>query len=224
MRTPAAILTSVIVSCALLAPAASALSVPLQDLSNWQVLAFRGIPANTVAAGSDGLTIDVDKSASPLVYPLTATTVVTRVRVRGHWDGDLRLPEGAVQGESGADDFVLKLGLVESGEQTLNWFQRRIAPQWVRTLFALAPPESGISQIHFLSTTRQGALVGSSRQHPLSDLIRETRFVHLDETGRFELDAVLPAPADVVALWVSADGDDTGSTFTLTLESVQLLP
>ena len=223
MRTSTAFSLVFVLTCALLTPAVSALSVPLADLSNWQVLAFRGIPANTVAAGSDGLTIDVNKSASPLVYPLKEATSVTRVRVRGHWDGDLSLPDGAVQGEAGADDFVLKLGLVESGDQTLNWFQRRVAPEWVRTLFALAPPGSGISQIHFLSTTRQDALVGTSRQHPLSDLLRETRFVHLDDTGRFELDAVLPAPAEVVALWISADGDDTGSAFTLTLESVQLL-
>lgn len=203
--------------------APQSVSVPLDTLSGWQVLSFRNIPPNVVSAGADGLHVDVDASASPLVFPLKQPVSVQRVRVRARWAGDLALPDGARQGESGADDAVLKLGLVESGDQTLNWFQKRIAAKWVRTLFDLAPPGSGIRQIHFLSTTRQPDLVGTSRTHPLSDLLRESRFVHLEEPGVFELDVALPEAANVVALWVSSDGDDTRSRFSLVIESIELI-
>lgn len=205
------------------ASCAGALSVPVDDLAGWQVLSFRSIPANVVLADKTGLRVDVNASASPLVYPLPAPAQVARVRVRARWSGALDVPSGSVQGDTGADDFVLKLGLVEAGDETLNWFQKRIAAKWVRTLFELAPRGSGIRRIHFLSTTQQADLLGTSRVHPLSDLLRESRFQVLDGPGRFELDVALPEAADVVALWISADGDDTGSRFSLLIESIELL-
>ncbi|MEM6639456.1 MAG: hypothetical protein AAF610_06105 [Pseudomonadota bacterium] len=198
-------------------------SVPVDDTSDWQILSFRKIPANDVTADKNGLTIEVASSASPLVYPLPAPARVQRVRVTGEWRGALSLPEGAVQGAKGVDDFVLKLGLVESGDQTLSWFQKRVAPKWIRTLFDLAPPDGGISQIHFLSTTQQPDLVGTSRTHPLSDLLQESRHLLLDAPGEFVMDVELDAAADVVALWISSDGDDTGSRFTLQIKSIELI-
>lgn len=201
---------------------ADVLCVPLDDAARWEALAFRKIPANEVSFGPDGMTLRINGSASPLVHGLETPARVSRVRVRGHWSGALTLPQGSVQGDEGADDFVLKLGLVESGDQTLNWFERKLAAPWIRTLFELAPTGSGVRRIHFLSTTMQADQLERSRVHPLSDLLYETRVALLEEPGAFEMDVILPEPAQVLALWISSDGDDTASRFTLHLDSITL--
>jgi len=207
-----------------LAPAALAVPtvIPLDRAERWEALTYRKIPANTVAFDEMGLTLTINGSASPLVHGLDAPCRVSRVRVQGIWHGEINVPAGAVQGAKGVDDFVLKLGLVEAGDQTLNWFQRKWAAPWIRTLFKLAPKGSGVHRIHFLSTTQQPAQLNQSRVHPLSDLLYETRVTLLEAPGAFEMDVTLAEPVEVLALWISADGDDTGSEFTLHLDDITL--
>ena len=57
-----------------LAPAAPQ-GIPLDSKDGWQVLQYSSLPAHTVNFGVDGLSIEVDKSASPIIYPLTPRTV-----------------------------------------------------------------------------------------------------------------------------------------------------
>jgi len=201
---------------------AIALEIPLDTDTGWSSLTYRNIPANAVAFGEAGLKISVDTSASPLVYRLDEPTKLTGIDVRARWRGKLVLPAGARQGEKGADDFVLKVGLVEAGGKTLNWFQRSIAAEWIRRLHDLAPESGGIDRIHFLSTTQQEELLGESRVHPLSELLHETRIAHLGSAGVFEMSHAFDEPVEVLGLWISADGDDTGSVFELVIESIEL--
>lgn len=199
-----------------------AFDIPVASLDDWQVLEFRKIPANTVAVNSGALDIAVDKSASPLVYKLAAPLTVTAVTVDANWAGAINIPENAVQGEDGADDFVLKLGIVEAGDRRLNWLQRRIAADWLQQLFKLAPAGAGVRRINFLSTTQQPELLGSTRVHPLNDLLFETRVTYLPSPGEFTMSYRFPGPVDVLGVWISADGDDTASTFDLEIRRITL--
>ncbi|NNE62087.1 MAG: hypothetical protein HKN35_14425, partial [Woeseia sp.] len=88
--------------------------------------------------------------------------------------------------------------------------------------FKLAPEDSGVERINFLSTTQQKDRLGTSRQHPLSDLLYESRIVYLDAPGSFELKHDFPEPVETLGLWVSVDGDDTGSNFDLRIDSITL--
>lgn len=205
-----------------LAANAFALEIPVDDLDAWTTLTFSKIPANEVSVDEGHLSIAVRQSASPLVFKLDEPTTVRRVNVRARWTGVINLPEGAVQGDKGVDDFVLKLGVVEAGERTLSWLQRRIAADWIKQLFRLAPAGTGVERINFLSTTQQAELVGSEREHPLSDLLYETRLTKLDGPGEFTLTHEFTEPVSVLGLWISADGDDTGSSFDLQIESITL--
>jgi hypothetical protein len=128
-------------------------TIPLSDLSRWEQLTYNGIQPNTVTAQQDGLHITVRGSASPLIYRLDHPTVVTELQVVASWSGMITLPRMKTQGDEGADDFVLKLGLVEAGDQTLNWVQKRVAANWIKRLHGLAPAGTGINRIHFLTTT-----------------------------------------------------------------------
>ena len=205
-----------------LAAAAAATSVPVNDLDTWTSLAYRNIPPNEVSVTDGALHIAVHRSAGPLVHKLPAPTMVKTVTVRARWSGSLTIPDGAAQGDKNTDDFVLRVGLVEAGDQTLNWFQRKIAADWIVQLYKLAPRGSGVRRINFLSTTQQENLVGTSRTHPLSDLLYETRVVYLDGPGEFELTHTFTEPLETLGLWLSSDGDDTGSTFDVVIESITL--
>ena len=206
----------------MLGSAAAATEIPVSDLQRWTSLSYRSIPANTVSVEDGNLHISVNKSASPLVYKLDEPLAVMSLAVKARWSGKLNIPQGAVQGEAGADDFILKLGIVEAGDRTLNWLQRRIAADWIQQLFKLAPKGTGVERINFLSTTQQQKLLGSRRTHPLNDLLYETRVTYLESPGEFEMVYQFEEPVVVLGLWISSDGDDTGSSFDLAIERITL--
>ncbi|MEQ8205830.1 MAG: hypothetical protein RIA65_06620, partial [Woeseia sp.] len=200
----------------------AAQTVPVDELDRWTVLSFSKITANEVSVVDGKLQIRVRNSASPLILHFDEPVSLAGISVAASWSGELRIPAGAVQGEEGADDFVLKLGIVEAGDRRLNWFQRSIAADWIKQLFKLAPKSGGVERINFLSTTQQQALLGSERVHPLSDLLYEERVVHLARPGPFLLSKTFAEPVEALGLWVSVDGDDTASEFDLTIESITL--
>jgi hypothetical protein len=199
-----------------------AFDVPVADLAAWKTLSYWNISANAVTVNDEALHIAVRKSASPLVYKMVVPLTVTAVTIDASWDGELRIPANTVQGERGADDFVLKFGVVEAGGRTLNWLQRQIAPGWAQQLFKLAPAGTGVGRINFLSTTQQPELLGSTRVHPLNDLLYETRVTYLPSVGEFSMSYRFPEPVEVLGLWISADGDDTASSFDLQIRRITL--
>lgn len=196
--------------------------VPLDSADGWEVLSFSRIPPNEVTFGAAGLRIDVRRSAGPIVYPLPAPLTVSRVRAKGFVSQRLVLSDPGVQGQAGSDDYAIRVGLVEAGTRRLGRFQRVTAAAWVKRLFALAPDGAGISQVRFLNVAEPAGQVGAARRHPLSDLLYEQVVTTLDAQRGFVIDHQLERPTRVVALWLSSDGDDTASTFSVTLEQLEL--
>lgn len=196
--------------------------VPLDSAAGWEVLNFSRIPPNEVTFGAAGLRIDVRRSAGPVVYPLAAPVTVSRVKARGFVSQPLALSAPGVQGQSGSDDYAVRVGLVEAGTRRLGRIQRVAAAAWVKRLFALAPVGAGISQVRFLNVAEPGGPIGVARRHPASDLLYEQVVTTLDAQRRFVIDHQLERPTQVVALWLSSDGDDTASTFSVTLEQLEL--
>ena len=201
--------------------AALLLVIPLTSGANWQVLKYRGIPPHEVRFEANGLRIDVNASAAPIVHRLDQVVRVRSVWAKGRIDGELRTT-AARQGQQGADDYVLRVGLVEVGERTPTWLERRLAPAWVRRLFELAPAGSGIGGIRFFNVGIAAEQLGRSRRHPASDLIHEEVVAIPDGSGSFVVDVRLQRPIPTAAVWISADGDDTRSRFRLTLERLEL--
>jgi hypothetical protein len=195
--------------------------VPLSEPANWQVLQYSSLPPHRVRFARGGLEIAVDASAMPLIYPLPERVRVSGIRVKGRMEGSLRVPPGR-QGEEKFDDYVFRIGLVEPGTRTLNFLQRQLAAAWVRRLFELAPKGSGISGIHFFNVGADAAHIGRKRQHPLSELIAETVVTVPRPDGRFDFMYPLDKPLETIAVWLSSDGDDSGSKFTVTLEHIEL--
>jgi len=200
----------------------AAFAIPLQRPDGWETLVFGRVPANQVTFSEVGLHIRVDRSAGPLVFPLPASRLVRRVQASGRVRGAVRLEPGQRQGQRGADDYVLRIGLVEAGSRTLGRFERLTAPAWVRRLFALAPPHTGISQVSFYNVANATSSIGTMRQHPLSDLLHEQVVAAVDASGAFHIDHDFGTERRVLAVWLSSDGDDTQSSFEVTLERLEL--
>ena len=89
------------------------------------------------------------------------------------------------QGSKGFDDYTLRVGLVESGTRRLSRREKLMAADWVKTLFSLAPPGTGITRIHFFNLGTLASQVGKTRVHPMSDLIEETVVAVPEAGGHF---------------------------------------
>ena len=202
-------------------PASSSISVPVNEQKGWQILQYRNLPAHRIRFSNAGLEMAVGSSAMPLIYPLPQRQRVSGIRVKGRVEGTLRIPPGR-QGEEKFDDYVFRIGLVEAGERTLNFVQRQLAAAWVRKLFELAPKGTGISKIHFFNVGAESAQIGRQRQHPLSDLIVESVVAVPRPDGRFDFVHALDRPLETIAVWLSSDGDDTASKFTVLVEQIEL--
>ena len=200
---------------------AGAIVLPLQQADDWQLLEYNRLKANQVTFTREGMKVMVDKSASPIIYPLDEPTRVTGVSVTGNLNKLLNV-EANSQGEQGNDDFALKIGLVIAGDRTLNPIQKMFSAKWIKTLFDLAPEGAGIEKIYFLNAVQHKNLLGRQRQHPLSDLIYENNVWLLDSPGDFSFDYELENPQNVIAIWLSIDGDDTRSSYTTRIYSLNL--
>lgn len=200
---------------------AGVIALPLQQPDGWQLLEYDKLPPHRVEFGEAGMRIAVDASASPIIYPLPAPAAVAGVAVSGRLEGLLDLPAGP-QGEPGADDFSLRVGLVLAGGRRLNFFERMLSARWVRRLHDLAPAGGGIERVLFLNAVQDRRQLGRARVHPLSPLLHERNVWLLDRSGAFELQYEFETPLEVVALWLSLDGDDSRSRFVVLLEELRL--
>lgn len=199
------------------------LTVPLSEQTNWQILQYSKLPPHRIRFSKEGLEMAVDGSAMPVIYPLPGAVRVKTIRVKGRIEGTLRVSADR-QGEEKFDDYAFRIGLVEPGERTLNFVQRQLAARWVRKLFELAPKGSGISRIHFFNVGADKTQIGRQRQHPISDLILEKVVAVPQPDGRFDFAHSLEPPLETIAVWLSSDGDDTGSKFTVLVEQIELIP
>lgn len=203
-----------------------AAEVPLDlDRPNWQTLEYKGIPANTVRQTDDVVKIGVNASASPLIYVFDQPQSLKQIQVKGEIIGNLPgIPNELKQGEQGADDFAFRIGLVIAGTKRLNFAQKLIAADWVTTLYDLAPEGEGIDHVQFLNLANPGTTTWNQRVHPLSKgLFVETIVNKIHPNENFELNYTLPEATRVLALWISSDGDDTASSYTVKLNNINYM-
>lgn len=199
---------------------AGTVRVPVTARGAWQALEFRRIPPNRVEFSAAGTSIRVDKSASPLIFPLSKPVEVSHVRARVTVTGSLK---GRAAAGVWDEDSQFRLGLVVTGKRRLTGMSKVLAPSWVRKLFSLAPEGGGVSRIVFLMLGRPPAKVGERRIHPSSELLEE-RIAWLADgkPGSRVIEASLEPMSEVVAVWLSVDGDATGSKYEVLVESIEL--
>ncbi len=199
-----------------LLPLYAAVVIPLTSPDGWQDLKFSKIKPNKNTFSAQGLQVEVDQSASPLIYPMKEPAMVSAFEAEVEIEGELKAKGGF------PEDAYLRLGLVSPGARRLGSVEKVFAPEWIKRLFALVPKDSGVDKIYFFDLT--GSEPGRSRVFPGSKDLMTEQIVTVREAGtkKIKFTHQLPAPIPTAALWLSIDGDDTKSTYKLNLKSLKL--
>ena len=195
--------------------------IPLAEKGDWYILKYDSLPANQVTFSENGLSIKVDKSASPLIYPLTDNPfLIKKVSIVGDTDKLVSIKNPDQQGEKGFDDFNLRFGLVLIGSNRLNWFRRKIAAKWVIEMYNLAPKNQGIDHVEFLNAVLSPNRLNIVRSQ--FKYLKERNVWLMNKPGAFSHSHTFSNPRHTVALWIAVDGDDTQSSFTLNIKQILL--
>jgi len=187
----------------------------------WELLKYSKIRPNVVKFEPKKMIINVNNSASPLIYKLSDPLLVSNILINAKIIGKIKL-NGVQQGEKGADDFLLRVGLVYEGEEKLGYFRQMMAPSWVVKLFNLAPSGIGISRIRFFNVFSDKNLINKERVHPQSELITEKFVIQEPLDGNLNIAIPVSSQKKVLALWISCDGDDTTSHFSIEIKDLEL--
>lgn len=210
------LLTFMLISTASLGSAGKTRQIPLEEKS-WVRLSYNKIPPNLVSFENQQLKVEVKESAGPIVHQLSTPIKVTSFHVQGNLIGSKKMETSAFD-----EDSILRFGLVAVGSQKLSGPKKWFAADWVKKLFALAPRGLGLDKIYFFNATDRKELVGQSRVHPQSDLLIENMTTLVKESGKFGMSHQLEKPIETAAIWISVDGDDTGSDFTMSISDIRL--
>lgn len=197
------------------------LVVPLQLGSGWKALEYSRIPANRVFNENGRLVVDVSKSAGPLVFPFESRIHPSGFKVSGHLDKLIEIPKEAKQGDSKNDDFQLRVGFVLEGKKRPGFFEGMFAPRWLKALFKMGQNFEGIDYVQFYDLA-SAPVAWSERVHPLNEYLREKVVGKFEKAGGFSFDIRETVPKRALGLWLSSDGDDTKSTYRMTIHSLEV--
>lgn len=195
---------------------AAALVVPTDEISVWNQLSYSKIPAHEIKVENKELVIQVKASASPLVYVLPKVQLVSGFQVELVIDGEMKPQKTGFE-----EDSYLRFGLVATGDKKLNAFQKALAPDWIKKLFALSPKGYGLDKIYFFNLAQNQALLNQSRNHPQSELIHE-KIVQIRKNDLSLFEYQLEKPISTAALWLSIDGDDSQSNYTVRIKNLKI--
>ena len=184
--------------------------------SNWEELEFDGIPANQTSFSNTGISIEVDNSASPLIHVFPSTKTVRKVVVTGSVDYDHNQP-------TGTDDALLRVGVIQAGEKRLNAFQKLTAPDWLQRVDELVGATGkGVASILCFHLTPDPSKVGQTQTNPNASIFEETNQAAPDRDGNFKIVAEFSDPISSPGLWLMADGDNSGSSFQVCIEHIEV--
>lgn len=202
----------------LLAATLAAIGTP----ADWQSLQFRRIPPIETQLTEGRLTLKVQSSAGGLVRQLPKGTRVQSLIVTGSVEGELKVDADRLW-QKGHEDAYLRVGLIVAGGRPLGRLERLIAPAWIVTLDeVLCADGRAPSAIHNQLLVPHAAWIGQQRPNPHMAQLVDHMVATPDANGRFTLRVDLPEALELVGLWLMADGDDSGSTFTVTVDSLEL--
>ncbi len=163
------------------------------------------------------LIAEVDDSASFLMQAFDAVKTVVAVRFKWQTQGRLLVKNAAHETRRDGDDAVFKLGLLlKTGAALPNPF----VPKWLKRVQALLkfPSEN---MLNLVAGAHHAA--GEQWSGPYNSRVKMIAVKSApDGQGWRQASHQLETPAEVVAIWLMADGDNTHSAFTTRVKAVEL--
>ncbi len=182
----------------------------------WEIIKYRKIKANSTRLQNDHVEIDVNQSAGSIIHTLKTPLYLEEVQMNFDHSGLLNLTK-VTQGEDGGDDFLLRVGLIYEGEETLGFFTRKLAADWLINIFDKAPKGSGISQIVFHNVVSDKSLLGKEGKSSASKYMYNKNSFLAKRNLNLK---IKPArKKKIIAIWLCTDGDETKSSFKIKLSN-----
>lgn len=207
---------SMILSVATFPPIASAENIILQA-EDFEHITFKKITPSNYTFHEQILQIDVDKSASFLMLPFDAVKSISRVSFEWRSNGKPQIASPRQEEQRKGDDAVFKLGLLlKADDAIINPF----LPPWMKRVEALLkfPSEN---MINLVAAAKHQA--GEQWPNPYNKRVTTIAAGSVSSSqGWNEARYQFVKPVDVVGLWLMADGDNTGSSFTVHIKNIRI--
>jgi hypothetical protein len=189
----------------------AAIIIPLHS-SSWKHIDFGKIKTNEITF-SNNIIINVDNSSSFLIHKLETPKEIKSISIEIDISKKLNI-------KSASDDYPFKIGLIIEGDKKLTGMKKFFAPKWIKEVYKFAGNMKGLDHIEMFIATFNKELHGQKREHPQSDLFTENFVFNLNDKGVQRFNYKLEKPITASALWLSADGDGSNSSFSTTVKSI----
>jgi hypothetical protein len=187
------------------------------NIKHFVSVPFEKIPPTRFSNAGSNLLMEVDKSSAFLLLPFKELTPVREVSFDWRGDGKLNVKDAAEEMSKLGDDFRLRVGLIEHGPAPFFSF---FAPAWVKTISkSLLFPTNHLTYIVVDSKNTAGKIWQSPYAKEI-ELIACKSQTTADgwQSCRYQFQP----PLSVVGLWLMADGDNTASIFSTTIQNLSL--
>ncbi|MGE4107337.1 MAG: hypothetical protein AB7F66_09000 [Bacteriovoracia bacterium] len=202
----------------------AAFLVPLDPSDAWFQIRYSKIPVSTYQFKGNSLLVDVKQSAGPLIYRLSEPKIVKRLSISGRFSDLPKIPEGSVQGDRKSDDFILRIGVIDEGKETVSGFSRLFAPSWLVDLVDhLTPKKAGYGGLRLFLISNMPGPLWTERSHPSHSSIHENIIRRIKSVGRFKENIELDDFSKrSIGIWIGPDGDDTKSNFQVIIDRLEI--
>lgn len=181
-------------------------------------ITFKRIPANQFNVSENGLRIQVNSSASFMLYPFSRSKNITGADFRWRSSRDHLATDRQTEESTAGDDALLRIGLLIAGAEAS--FENPLAPAWTRKV-RQALPEPSNHLLYLIVGSRHQA--GEQWLSPYSDKVTMIAVASQPyKDGWQQASYRFKTAKKVVGLWIMADGDNTRSRFTTELEQLIL--
>ncbi len=189
----------------------------------WTKLKYPNIKQNLVEFNQQSMTINVDQSSSPLIYPFDKPGQFREIKIDADIIGTLNLDNNKLQGVKGNNDFTLRIGLVYQGDKKLGFMKRTVAPAWVKKLFSLIPKNTGVSHVRFFNVFQDKRLESDKPYKKKPKFFFHSYDIEQVNNGKIKAKIKVPSDKKILGLWINSDGDDTKSKFKVKINKLNLI-
>ena len=187
------------------------------DSASFHHITFKDIPPTKYEFAGDHATMAVTKSASAMVQSFPTVRTVTAMQFEWRGTGTVGVLDARHEQTKRGDDARLRIGLMLEGKKpTVPFF----APAWIKAVDAVMKLPAERLQYYVVDAK---AAPGSEWDSPYASSIVNLALASTpDKDGWNKVRYKLPGSVTIVGIWLMADGDDTGSTFTTELRALDL--
>ncbi len=181
---------------------------------DWTHESYKKIPQNEVEYSKNSLLIKSKESASPLIHIFKKPIIVKQIKVKG------RVKVIVPPKKFSSEDAIFQIGLITKGTNKLNFWQKMIAPSWLKELDEKL--KFGIGDVCFLGVDHFGDR--AKRQDSAGGIkISYATITKTNKLGEFTLDTNnFCTSGEVAAVWLRVDSDNTKSHYHVEISEIDL--